>query len=276
MNGEIYSNMTSDEYHKGRGISASDVISINDMGFDGWLWRKRNPKETEALALGTLTHKLLEVAMGRASEREVAVRPHLDLRTKGGKEMAVQFEAANTGKLIAPQDDYDHARRMIDAVMAEPEAVGYLRGGLSESSIFVRHPDLGVLMKCRPDVLREQDGLCINFKTTRDSTERGFIKSIADYSLDFQSSFYLQVLEIAYGRSFNEIHINVQKTPDGGPCRVGIHTIPDEVLSFARTQYQPILRRIKEYEETGKVERILAALSCPNVPDWAVTKGAYV
>lgn len=275
----LYPDLTNEQYHTGPGKSASDIISINNYGFDGWQFRKNNPKETDDLTLGSVTHLLLESRIKDdflIEAKGIAILPELNMRTNAGKEEYAAFVAKNAGKYILTQADYDHARRMVDAVQDEPEAWEYLQNGVSEASIYVRHPEHDVLMKTRPDFLRVDDALSVNFKTTRDASENGFIKSIRDWSNDWQSAFYMECLEIFFRRSFNEIHLLVQKNPDGGPCRVGLYTIPDEVLAFARTQYQPILRLLREFELTGKLPRRQVTLSCPTIPQYAVTRGIYV
>jgi hypothetical protein len=275
----LYTDVSSEAYHKGPGRSASDIIAINKYGFDGWQYRKQHPKEADSLTLGSATHLLLEARLKDdflIEAQGIAIVPALNMRTNAGKEQYAAFVAANAGKMILDQEDYDHARRMVDAVQAEPDAWEYLQGGLSEPSIYVHHPEHEILLKCRPDYLRMDDGLSINFKTTKDASESGFIKSIRDYSNDWQSAYYMEVLEIFARRSFNEIHLLVEKTPDGGPCRVGLYTIPDEVIAYARVQFQPILKLLKQYEQTGELPRRQVTLNCPTIPNYAVTKGMYV
>jgi hypothetical protein len=271
-------NLSNDAYHKGPGASASDVIAINNLGFDGWQWRKKNPKESESLAFGTATHLMLEARIKddySIFTKSCVPAPSVNLRTKEGKEILASFEASHKGKLVLSGDEICHIERMIEAVWAEPEAVGYLQGGLSEPSVFAQHPEYGTLLKCRPDVLRSDDGISVNFKTARDASAKGFVRSIADYSNDWQSAFYMHVLEIHFGRQFNEVHLLVEKAPDGGPCKVGLFTIHDDVLNYARIQFQPILRLLAQMEKTGEVPRKIATLESPNVPDWAATKGNY-
>lgn len=276
----LIEDLPNEDYQKGPGTSASDIVKINDEGFEAWIYSKAHPKaSTDSMILGSVTHSLVEAEIKsdpNVWKAAVAIMPDLNLRTNAGKDALAEFERANAGKYVVKQDVFDHAQRMRDAVFNEPVAAAYLRGGLSEASIFVRHPVHGILMKTRPDFLRPSDGLSVNFKTTDDCSNAGWIRSIADYGYDWKSAWYLDVLAIHYGRDFDEIHINVEKNKDGGPCRVAIKTVPADVLNFVRTQYEPILPLIAEFERSGSYPKLPAQLECPEIPDWAVRKCAYV
>lgn len=276
----FHADLPNDAYHTGPGYSASDIVTMNDEGFPAWRWRKQNPKESSPdMLLGSVTHLLLEARIKNDDllvASGVAVMPEFNTRTKDGKAERDAFITANAGKYLVNEEGLEHAHRMVDAVMNEPEAAGYLRGGHSEASIFVRHPEHGVLMKTRPDFLRPNDGLSINFKTCNDASRRGFIKSIADFAYDWKSAYYLEILRMFYGRDFDEIHILVEKNKDGGPCRVGVYSMPDEVIRFAQIQYQPILQMIAEMERTGIVPKLPAAIEVVDIPDWALRKCVYV
>jgi len=248
----LYENLSIEEYHTvAPGYSSSDLVAMSE-GFDIWKWKKSQPREeSEAMTLGSATHLLLEAHVKndlRIFNDGIAVLPELNLRTNDGKAALKQFQELNAGKLILNPEDYDLCRRMVDAVVAEPEVLGYFQGGLSEPSVFVKDDETGLLLKCRPDYLRAADGLSINFKTMRTGTS--FERQASDMAYDWASSFYCDVLGKHFGRSFDEIHVSVTKTKDG-PCRVFVNTIDDDDLQFARAQWRALLSRIPECELSG-------------------------
>lgn len=308
----LFETMTNDQYHRGPGYSASDLIGMAD-GFDIWKWKKTQPREpSDAMELGTATHLLLEACIKndmRIFHDSIAVMPtkgdgvlttekdyqakckELGIPVKGTKsemlarilekapltvfweEILEHFKAGSAGKVVISPEDNDLAHRMIDAVMKEPEVVGYFQGGVSEPSIFVADRETGLLLKTRPDYLRPADGLSINFKTMRSDVT--FERQAAILAYDWQSSFYMEVLEQHFNRHFDEIHVSVTKAKEG-PCRVHVHTIDDEDLQFAKAQWRALLARIPACQESGIWPAPPAILQSVRIPNFARKVCPYV
>lgn len=265
----LFENMSNEAYHQGPGYSATELITMAD-GFDVWKWRKTQPRETtDAMNLGSATHLLLEAHVKndlRIFQDGIAILPELNMRTKDGKAAYEEFVKLNAGKLNISVEDHDLARRMVDAVMREPEIVGYFQRGISEPSVFVKDEETGLLLKCRPDYLRAADGLSVNFKTTRPDVS--FERQAAIMAYDWASSFYCDVLRQHFGRNFDEIHVSVTKEKDG-PCRVHLNTIDDDDLNFARAQWRALLSRIPECERTGLWPAPPVSLQAVKIPNFA-------
>lgn len=268
--------LPNEAYHQGPGYSASDLVAMSD-GFDSWKFQKGQPREeSDAMALGSATHLLLEAHLKndlRIFQDGIAVLPELNLRTKDGKAAYEEFVKANAAKIIISPEDSDLAHRMISAVTADPEIMGYFQDGVSESSVFAKDQESGLLLKCRPDYLRVADGLSINFKTMRVGTT--FERHAADMAYDWASSFYCDVLGQHFGRSFDEIHVTVTKAKEG-PCRVFVNTIDDEDLQFARAQWRALLSRIPECERTGIWPAPPTRLQSAKIPPYARRICPYV
>ncbi len=57
-----------------------------------------------------------------------------------------------------------------------------LQNGVAEESLFVEDTEFGIIRKCRPDYYREDLGIVIDLKTTKDSSDRSFANSIVNFS----------------------------------------------------------------------------------------------
>lgn len=271
----LHPDMPNDAYHAGPGYSASDLIAMAD-GFDYWRWKKDQPREaSDAMILGSATHLLLESRLKGdvlLFQSGIAVLPKVSTRSKEGKAEFEEFTKANEGKLLLSTEDLDLAQKMVDAVLSEPEAAGYLQGGLCEPSIFVRDPETDVLRKIRPDYLRPDDGLLINFKTVRPDVS--FERQAAIMAYDWASSYYCDTSRIYYGRSFDEIHISVTSEREG-PCRVSIDTIEDEDLEIAKAQWRGLLSRIPECERADHWPKPPVRIKTARIPNFSRRTNPY-
>jgi hypothetical protein len=247
MNPGLYENIPNHEYHAQPEPGSSDIINMS-YGFAFWHHKKQNPSgPSQSKMLGSATHTVLQSILSNDPsliEKEIVVVK--GLTTKG---KAFEAECAkHPNKYVISPEDFDLARRMVDATLLN--AGDYFVGGVCEASLFHTYPDSETTMKCRPDYLRVNEALSINFKTSEDASYTGFSKSCGDWHYDFQSGIYCDLLSDYFKRTFEEVHVVVEKNYDG-PIHVGIWTIDKENLDFARAQYSKIIKRIPEMRARG-------------------------
>jgi PDDEXK-like domain of unknown function (DUF3799) len=263
----FYPDLSNEAYHGGPGLSASEM-SWMSQSLEYYRWRKDHPPaKTRDMTLGSVTHLVLEARLRGKPEmitEQVMVFSDAGPQSKAFKDV----QAKNPEKYVVTQEDFDLARRMIDAVLEKSEVAAWFTQGVSEPSIFAEHPETGVLMKCRPDYLSLDRGLSINFKTTTDASEEGFLRSVKMGRFDWQSAWYLEVLRLHFNRNFDEIHVVVEKNADE-PCLVQIYTIADEELEFARMQYTRLLPRYLKAMETGIWPGASLSVKSITLPPWS-------
>lgn len=263
----FYTDISNDAYHGGPGYSASDIIAMHES-FAHWKWKKSQPKEpSREMVMGSVTHLMLEARIKRQPEligNSIAIYSEGSRLTKGFKTFA---EANKTLYTLTPEELED-CHRMIEAVWEEPEAMKLIRGGISEPSIYAYYPGTEVLMKCRPDVLKVERGLSVNFKTMKAVDEGTWVREVGDRGYNWQSGIYLDLLQAHYNRTFDEVHLCVERPTDSSPVRVELYTIPDDDLAFSRTQYEQIIRKIPECERTGIWPKSRAYLKAPSIPTY--------
>jgi exodeoxyribonuclease VIII len=268
------------DYHATAPVSASNVI---DMGtsFKYFHWKKNQAEreETASMTLGTAAHTaVLEpnlfdsqytVIPESAPRRPTSVQ--LGAKKPSPETIAAiqyweQLERMNAGKTILSASDYDRVMGMRDAVFAHKDAKAFLSGGEAEVSCFSKYPGIAVDVKCRPDYLRMDDGLSINFKTSHNSSFNGFMGSVKDWSYDWQSAFYCDILSHMFNRHFDELHIVVESQP---PHHVALYTFEEDSLEFARSQFRPLLEKYLLCLETDIWPGLPEIVQTVSVPAWA-------
>jgi hypothetical protein len=130
----------------------------------------------------------------------VKVEPIFEGRTKKGElttsmnctevKEAYDFWHANIpkGVIVVSAEDMVNLKGIRKTRKENKLVSGILREGIGESSLWVKDPETGVNLACRPDHITKS-GHVIDFKTTRDATRGFFINQI--FSERSHSPFYL-------------------------------------------------------------------------------------
>lgn len=139
-----------------------------------------------------------------------------------------------------------------DAVRAHPVAGPMLAAkGVNEASVFARHPDTGLMLRCRPDRLTEDtEGQAWAFDLKTCPSVADFARSARQFRYDVQDTFYTDVLREA-GVDARFAFVAVELVP-----RYGIHTVgvfmPDADTQFnAREIYTRELAEMVRCMESG-------------------------
>src|SRR5690554_6696033 len=147
-----YRDLSNEAYHKGPGISKSQLDLINKSPAL-YQWSKAAPEDEEkksALNIGDAVHAIL-LEPHRFSEQYV-IAPECDRRTKAGKQQWEEFEAGVTGQTILTADEGRKVRLIRESVMAHPHARWLVEAeGDAEASIYWKERSTGLLARCRPD-----------------------------------------------------------------------------------------------------------------------------
>ena len=175
----VYGGIGNEEYHKGPGLSSSDLKLLARSPVHYKTAKAIPPKETDAMRLGTAAH--CAVLEPDRFEKEYTVVPEgVDRRTKAGKQRWADLEA--TGKVVLPSDGAQMVQGMADSVRRHPTASKLFTGGVAEQSCYwsqtVYYADASteILCKCRPDYVKAISGgyVIVDLKTTMDARERPF------------------------------------------------------------------------------------------------------
>ncbi len=247
-------NISHKEYLAHPAYGASDIVKMSrSMAY--YKWRKENPeKPTRPLVVGSTTHLMLQAHLtNEMGLIDSGILTYVDgsSLTKGFK----TFQADHPEHYCVDQEEKTLCTRMVETLLNDEEVMSYLKDATPEMTILANYPNTPIGCKVRPDYLHKGRGLSINVKTTTDASESGFLYAAKDYGYDWQSALYCSILTEEFGKSFDEIHILVEKTEDGEPCPINIFSFGDDTLGFARSQIHEIMTKISECEKSGKWPR---------------------
>lgn len=199
-------------YHGSIGLSNTGLKNFAKTPMHFLLSRSQEVGETDSQRLGTLAHMAL-LEPERFETTVQAIEGH-----RGSKEVkAAIAEAEARGKYVCKPDEYEAAHRVSRSLRASKYARNLLSGGVAERSIRWRDPETGVLLKCRPDFLRD-DGKVIDLKTFDDLRDESIARQIYKMKYHWQSWLYLQGAGTVRPKSNVFAHIFVEP-------KTGLHRI---------------------------------------------------
>lgn len=245
MKSGIYYDISNEDYHKGVGISKSQLDLIEHSPAD-FIWQKNAPidiDKTKTLDIGTALHCLL--LEPNDFDNRFAIEQKLDKRTKAGKEAAAEFEINNQDKTILTHDEGKKLSIMRDSAMAHPIARWCLEAiGKSESSIYWEDSETEILCRCRPDKIITEHSWIVDVKSTADIHK--FDRSFYDYRYHVQDAFYSD----GYYSLTEEIPVFVflviSTTVNCGRYPVRIFIMDEQAKEAGRIAYKTNLKTYSE------------------------------
>lgn len=260
-----YRDLSNEAYHKGPGISKSqlDLISKSPALFQ---WSKAAPEDDEkksALNIGDAVHAIL-LEPHRFSEQYV-IAPECDRRTKAGKQQWEEFEAGVTGQTILTADEGRKVRLIRESVMAHPHARWLVEAeGDAEASIYWKEQSTGLLARCRPDKTIPSLGWIADVKTTADMDR--FARSVYEYRYHVQDPFYCDGYEAHFGEQPSAfVFLVVSTSIDCGKYPVRIFTLDQQAKAVGRDTYLQDMATYAECIRTGE----WSGLETLSLPYWA-------
>lgn len=197
--------------------------------------------ETDAMRLGRACHTAVLEPMQFL--REFAL---WDGGRRAGKTWD-SFVAANDGKTILTQDQYDTAVAVQKSVRSHKVASRYLSepNGRAEVSIRWVHERTGVAIKCRLDLLCS---VVLDLKTCRDPSPAKFAAVCAQYGYAMQLALYRDAACAAGLGALPGKIIAVQSTE---PHDVVVYDLDGELQALGTAQYEKALDLLVECTKSG-------------------------
>lgn len=258
--------MTNEDYHKTAALSSSGLKELDRSPAHYQAYLKRDMAPSEAMKLGSGVHSLfLEPTL---FPKLYARRPDgIKLNTNAGKEAFAKFQADNPGKTILEGDAYDSLDGMLNSILSHKTALSLLSGGRAEQSIFWTDQATGVQCKCRPDFLRD-DGIVVDLKTTGKGADmRSFQRALVDNKYHLQSAHYLEgVSQVLKEPVDTFVHLVIETT---APFAIGIYTLDDATLSFARKRIDELLAIYVECQRKNEWPSYSDQIQDVSLPSWA-------
>lgn len=217
---------------------------------------------TPAMRLGSLTHSatlepltmLARYVVMPAFEDQVCKAdgtPYANPKnTKQYKELTEQFRAANAGKEVVTQEQYDAMYGMVAQLAQHERAREYLKPpGSAELSLVWDDPETGIRCKCRIDWYSEADGRFVDLKTTRCADIHKFQYAIERYGYDQQMAMYQHGLKVLTGEKLEACMVVVENER---PYAVQAAPVNAVTLYRGDFYYRRALRMLAHGRETGE------------------------
>lgn len=244
----IYSNMTAKEYH-----AMTDVVSNSYLGR---LARcpaaaKVPQEDTPAMLFGRAFHAIILEGEAKFNE-SFAVPPAFDRRTKGGKASALAWEELSKGKDMVSGEDHSTILYMADAVHKHPFASKLLSEGVSETSIFWKDAETGIMCKVRPDRIPEGGkGVILDLKSTNDAGEYSFRGDCVKYGYAREGGMYLEGYARATGAKYSDLIFSLIAVEKKPPYRVEVYTLETDFVDWGYGEFHRLLQLEKECRESN-------------------------
>lgn len=203
---------TNAEYHSTEPLSKSRLFEMRKS--PQWFrYCEDHPQgKTPSMLLGSVFHTL--VLEPHRFEHEYVLIPNVDRRTKDGKMLWDTAMSEAEKKEIVPQEVYDTASAMAEAVRNNKIA-NYLSKGEVEQSYYTTDAMTGIEYKVRPDVFKMvgERGLIVDFKSTSDASTDAFRRDAIKYGYDLQSAMYTAAVQAERGIPCDFVFVAVEKDP---------------------------------------------------------------
>ena len=157
------------------------------------------------------------------------------------------------GKIILTPEQMDAIQTITGNISKHFRAAKHLSRGVAERSAFWQDAETGVLCKCRPDWLVEDESgqivAILDVKTTKDSSIGGFSKSIANFGYDVQAAYYTDGLKSVIGKELPFLFLAVESD---APHNVALYRADPEMMEVGRKKCRAGLMLMKWCQESGQ------------------------
>jgi hypothetical protein len=270
--------MTNEQYHANPAISRSGIKLFNESPFKFWA-HYLNPdrpekKQTEAMQFGSAFHKfilehdsfyqefIIEPELQKLPKCELlrniiirdGKRDEFDRQKKAKDEVRKsndivkeEFAEIAEGKIILTQDEYKQLITMRDSLRKHHQAWSLIQGAKYEESYFWQDEHSGLMVKCRPDILRENAIIDLKTCTSADSKTYQRDMYLGDYHT--QGAIIREGVKQLTGVDIpTVINISIEKTY---PYEIGIKIISQSALEAGHMKFKNTLLQMKECFQTN-------------------------
>jgi hypothetical protein len=228
-----------------------------------------NPKpSTTPMRLGTAAHTAV-LEPSRFITDYAVFEPEEGKAPRRGTKAWEAFAAANDGKELLKQAEFEAAMRMRDAVRGNVEAMRYLKRGDAEVTLVWQDKETGLWLKGRVDFISSAVGDVIaDLKTARDVSPWAFQSAYAKLQYHMQAAMYADALESITGRPAYHKCIAVESTE---PHDVVVYDVIGEPLELGRELYRELLGKVIECRKNNEWPGTSAGAEVSlRLPAWAV------
>jgi exodeoxyribonuclease VIII len=214
--------MTESEYRSHPALNASRFKAFVRSPYH--FLKQVDVEQTEAMRIGTAIHMaLLEPELYL---KTIAYMPECDRRTTAGKQIAKEFEDANSDKLILKADSSEIVSRAVISVTGHEEW-HYLLASKVNREMIILTDLFGIECKGKIDIIDLKNNMIWDVKTCQDASIDKFRYDVQDRLYWVQQAFYKMLVEKHYKQKFGCGFIAVETTE---PSACGFYKVSEEEL----------------------------------------------
>lgn len=240
------------EYHSKKHILSKSMLSNMSKNPRYFKWCLDNETEpTPSMILGSAFHKL--VLEPEDFDKEFAVYPQCDRRTKQGKEIYAKFLENASDKQIISEEQYETICGMRDSVMSNNFVKKILENAEIEKSIYWTDKFTGVECKCRPDIHKKVKNniVIVDLKSCNKADNDSITKDIVKFHYDLQDYMYSTGVSIEYNipyENINFVFIFVEVKP---PYLVNIVEADNTIFENGESKFREWIGLYKYCKKTN-------------------------
>jgi len=263
------------EYHKSKDyLSASGLKLILDSPakFKAEFIDGEVAEPTEVMKFGTLVHKAV-LEPGEFRKHSLRV-PKVDKRTIVGKEAWAEFEKTiKKDSLLVSEKDECKLIGMMSVIPEHKTLSKVLEKSIFEVSGYWFDEEFQIWCRMRIDSISES-GWLVDLKTTKDSRQRPFMRSIWDYRYDISAAWYLRGYEAITGMKPKGFAFAAMEKAI--PYEMGMWVADQalvEVGTFGGSDSEGYVHGVEKYKkglETGIWPRRQQVAENISVPGWVL------
>ena len=243
--------LSNEEYHASSAISRSQLKLMDKSPYHFWyhvLSGENIPaRSSESLNIGSAFHTLL--LEPHLFEKEFAIAPKVDRRTKAGKEAFAEFSASAEGKIILSAEQFSTVSTMVRHVASHEIVTTLISDAQYEKSIFWTDEATGLQFRVRPDIWSEK--IVVDLKTTKETNIHKFKWGALDYGYYLQAGMIYEACQ-SLGRPFEAFAILAcEKDVPHVPV---VYTLDGDALQYGIDKFQHYKKRLKKCIDTNTWE----------------------
>lgn len=209
--------------------SGAKMLLISPAHFKSYLTQPR--EETKALRVGSLTHA--KVLQPEIVDDTFIVSPELDKRTKEGKLLFEQFQAAAGSKTVISKDEWQLTE---DVSNTMKQIIKRMNVTFLKTEFMFTTELGGCPVKCAIDALGDDDYL-YDLKTCESASPRDFLRSVLQYRYALQAYFYRSAFEGAFAsrlKGFRFIAVEKEAPFAGAVYELGVEVMTSAAFDFEK------------------------------------------
>lgn len=251
-----FPNLSNKDYHSIDGIS-STLLEDLELSVSIYEYREHFKHHRPAYDMGNFIHDSLAYPNDFKNM-------YLECETIGlDTQKAQKQREANPDKTIVNKGSFD----VIDEIRMKVQLIygKYMNLGAKECSFIFKDEDTGLTFKIRPDLHLLEHGIILDYKSTKETTHAGFLKTIEPYNYHRSAAFYIDGVNKAikkFNLPFKKVTqfgwICIPKTAPYKPF--GFMASPG-MIEEGREDYQRLINKLLEVRRTGKDELFKVAYS---------------